>query len=79
MAAAQWLVEIRLNDWEPDLPSKTRLVAFEEVLAQDEYTARHAGFSQFAARCKYEPILKRKMQAWGITANSCCAPAAVQL
>ena len=78
-----WLVEIRLKDWidwgspTPRVPS--RVVSYEEVIAQNEYAARHAGFDQFALRCKYEPILKRKMEALDLKTNDCCAPDAVEL
>lgn len=74
-----WLVEIRLNDWEPSLPGGTRIVSFEEVLATDEVSARQAGFDQFAARCGYEPAMRRKMKIFGITQYNCYAPEAVQV
>lgn len=74
-----WLVEIRLKDWEPALPNGARIVSFEEVLAYDEESARHAGFDQFAARCNYEPVMRRKMASFGITQHNCYAPDAVQV
>lgn len=74
-----WLVEIRLKDWEPSLADGSRVVAYEEVLASGEMAARHAGFDQFAARCKYDPALRRKMQRVGLTEHNCCAPDAVQI
>jgi hypothetical protein len=74
-----WLVEIRLKDWEPNLPGNGRVVSFEEVVASNEYSARHAGYGQFAARCNFEPVIRRKMLAWGITEHNCCAPDAVQV
>ena len=74
-----WLVEIRLKDFEPNLPGGTRIVSFEEVVASNEIAARHAGFDQFAARCNYEPVMRRKMLNWGITQHNCCAPDAVQV
>ena len=75
----EWLVEIRLKDWEASLPGGVRIVAFEEVLACDEIHARHVGFEQFEARCGLDPVMRRKMQSWGITQYNCCAPAAVQI
>ena len=74
-----WLVEISLKDWEPNLPGGTRIVSFEEVAASDEIAARQAGYEQFAARCNYEPVMRRKMLKWGITQYNCCAPDAVQV
>lgn len=74
-----WLVEIRLKDWEPNLPGGSRIVSFEEVVAGSEVAARHAGFDQFEARCTYEPVMRRKMLNWGITQHNCCAPDAVQV
>lgn len=74
-----WLVEIRLKDWEAPLRDGSRTVAFEEVDAIDEIYARRAGFEQFEARCGYEPAMRRKMEANGITHHNCCAPEAVQV
>ena len=76
---AVWLVEISLKDWEPNLPGGTRIVSFEEVVASDEIAARQAGYDQFAARCFYEPIVRRRMCNWGITQHNCCASDAIQL
>lgn len=73
-----YLVEIRLKDWKP-IPAalSSRVVTYEEVIATDEYYARHAGFQQFENRSRYEPILRRKLTSYGITAHCCCAPDAV--
>ena len=75
----EWLVEIRLKDWEPSLTGGNRIVSFQEVLAHNEIEARHAGFEQFSARCNYEPLMRRKMASLGITQHNCCAPDAVQI
>lgn len=75
----EWLVEIRLKDWEPPFSDGSRIVTYEEVMAIDEIAARHAGFDQFSARCMLEPILRRKMQSRGLTTHNCCAPDAVQI
>lgn len=74
-----WLVEIRLKDWEPDIRGVGRIVSFEEVLANNEIGARHAGFDQFESRAKYEPAMRRKLESYGITPRNCCAPDAVQV
>lgn len=74
-----WLVEIRVKDWKADLPTGGRIVCFEEVLANNEFQARDAGFCQFEKRCQYEPIMKRKMAALGLTLGCCCAPDAVEI
>lgn len=74
-----WLVEIRLKDWEAPLRGGSRTVAFEEVDAIDEISARFAGFDQFEARCNYEPAMRRMMAANGITQHNCCAPEAVEV
>ena len=75
----KWLVEIRLKDWEPPLPGGSRIVAYEEVEAYNELAARHQGFEQFSARCGFEPAVRRRMQALGLTQYNCCAPDAVEL
>ena len=74
-----WLIEISLKDFEPNLPGGTRIVSFEEVVASNEIAARHAGFDQFAARCNYEPVMRRKMLNWGITQHNCRVSDAVQV
>ena len=76
---AVWLVEISLKDFEPNLPGGTRIVSFEEVVACGEIAARQAGYDQFAARCFYEPIMRRKMYNWGITQHNCRVSDAVQV
>ncbi len=74
-----WLVEIRVKDWKADLPTGGRIVCFEDVLANDEISARHAGFNQFERKCQYEPASRLRMKSMGIKTNDCCAPDAVQI
>lgn len=76
---SEWLVEIRLKDWIPTPAGQGRTVTYEQVIARDEIAARHAGFDQFASRCKVEPILRRRMEALNLTPAQCCAPDAVAL
>lgn len=75
----EWLVETRLKDWAPMFQGENRIVAYEEVIAGDEVSARHIGFHQFELRAKYEPILRRKLKQAGISHGYCCAPDAVQI
>lgn len=75
----EWLVEIRLKDWEPPFSDGSRVLTYEEVQAVNETAARLAGFDQFSARCTFDPIIRRKMQSQGLTAHNCCAPDAVQI
>ena len=79
MAFTKWLVEIRLKDWKQDLPDGKRIVAFEEVVAVDEYYARHAGYEMFVTRCNYEPALRRKLASLNITKSDICAADAVNI
>ncbi len=74
-----WLVEIRLKSWVASPPGFSRTVAYEEVIASGEIPARFAGIDQFERRCKHEPVMRRKMQSWGLSVVDCCAPDAVQL
>lgn len=74
-----WLVEIRLKDWEPSFRDGSRVVTYEEVTSLSKIGARHLGFAQFASRCKYDPVLRMKMQDRGLTEHNCCAPDAVQI
>lgn len=75
----EWLVEIRVKDWIHVPEGKSRTVTYEEVLAADEYSARMTGFDQFSDRCKYEPVMRRKMADRRLTAPDCCAPDAIAL
>lgn len=72
-----YLVEIRLKDWEPDIRGVGRIISFEEVLANDEINARHAGFEQFERRCMYEPAMRLNIKRFGITQYNFCDPDAV--
>lgn len=76
-----YLVEIRLKDWMPDINSLhgKRVVTYVEVLATEEYYARHAGFAEFEKRCKYEPVMKRRMEMYNLLPSDCCAPDALEL
>lgn len=71
-----FLVEIRLKDW---IAGDNRVVAFEQVIAPDEYSARHVGFEQFVTRTKFEPIMRRKWDVLNIRYADICAPDAVEL
>lgn len=71
-----YLVEIRLKDW---VAGEKKVFAYEEVLAVDEYFARHVGFNQFVSRLKSEPILRRKWEQSGLSLSDVCVPDAVQL
>ncbi len=73
----EWLVEIRVKDWIHVPEGMSRTVTYEEVLAGEEYHARHTAFQQFEDRCKYEPVTRRKMADRKLTPADCCAPAAV--
>lgn len=79
MREAEWLVEIRVKDWIHVPDGESRTVSYEEVLAMDDYGARHTAFQQFEDRCKYEPVMRRKMSQRKLTPAECCAPDAVSL
>lgn len=74
----EWLVEIAHKSWVP-MTGKTRTFTYEEVLADDEYFARHAAFEQFEKRVKYEPIMRRKFEQCGRPITDYCAPAAIEI
>lgn len=73
----EWLVEIRVKDWISVPEGQSRTVTYEEVLADDEYVARHTAFDVFSDRVKYEPIMRRRMAQRGLNTKDCCAPDAV--
>lgn len=79
MKLKEWLVEIRVKDWIHVPEGKSRTVTYEEVLALDEYSARMTGHDQFSDRCKYEPVMRRKMAERNLTIQDVCAPDAVAL
>lgn len=74
-----WLAEVTLQSFVSDLPTGGRTVTFEEVLAEDEDQARKAAFKQFENRCRYEPVLKRRMMLLGIGPTHCTVKEAVRL
>jgi hypothetical protein len=74
-----WLVEIRVKDWIHVPAGESRTITYEEVLARDAYSARHAGFDQFERRCKYEPVMRRIVENRNLVMKDCCAPDAVEL
>lgn len=81
MVEAEWLVEIRVKElhWIHVPAGENPTVSYEEVLAVDEYQARHLAFQQFEDRCKYDPIMRRRMADRNLTPSNCCAPDAVSL
>lgn len=72
-----WLVEISLKKWRPDLKSGGRVVTYIEVVAEDEYYARHKGFEVFEKEVKYKPSLRAILNENGLSMSDCCAPDAV--
>lgn len=79
MSNQAWLVEIRLKDWVADIPSLPcgRVVMYVEVLAQNEISARFAGFDEFERCLKSDPITKRNWEQLGLSLGDVCAPSAV--
>ena len=79
MTDQAWLVGIRLKDQVADIPSRPcgRVVMYVEVLAQNEISARFAGFDEFDRRRKSEPVTKRNWERLGLTLADVCAPSAV--
>lgn len=79
MADKEWLVEIRVRDFVRVPSGDSRILGYEEVLAENEVSARYAGFDQFERKCKYSPVLKRRLSSLAITTSDCCAPDAVEI
>lgn len=80
MTDQAWLVEIRLKDWVADIPSlPCGRVVYVEVLAQNEISARFAGFDEFDRRRKSDPFTKRNWDSLGLTLADVCAPSAIEI
>lgn len=79
MLEKEWLVEIRVRDSVNLPPGQSRIAAYEEVLANNEISARYKAFDQFERRCSYEPIMRRKMLSDGRKLVDYCAPDAVEI
>lgn len=77
--AQHWLVEIRVKDWVHVPEGQSRTVTYEEVLAGDAISARHAGFDQFKTRCQYEPVMRRTIANRKLALTDCCAPDAIEI
>jgi hypothetical protein len=71
----EWLVSIDVKDW----IAGDRNITYEEVLAIDEYYARHTAARQFETRIRYCPIIRRKMEKRGLNDGDWCASAAVEI
>lgn len=74
-----WLVEIVLKSWVPDIPGVGRVVTYVEVVASSEAFARNVAINTLENRLKYEPVMKRKFEKWGVTINDCGVSDAVCL
>lgn len=80
MSKKIWLVEIGLKMWIADKKEcPNRTVEYVEVVANDEISARMAGFDEFIRRTRYSPVTRRKWEALNLTKNDICAPAAIEL
>lgn len=76
----EFLVEIRVKEWIALPEGHCRAIAYEEVIADNEITARMKGIDQFRDRAKYAPITRRKMEQLGLdVSRDTCAPDAVEL
>ena len=75
----EWLVEIGIKNWLVPPKGLPRIVTYIEVLATNEYSARHAAIDEFERRCKYEPITKRRVAKYGFDPQSFCVTGAVAL
>jgi hypothetical protein len=77
----EWLVAIVLKTWKPDMPPDwkhgPRTVTYIEVVATNEFAARHAGHDEFRRRAKYEPITRRVMETYRLTTDDVAASEAV--
>ena len=72
----EYLVEIRLKDW---IAGANRVIAYEEVIAVDDYFALHAGFNQFVRKTEHSPVTRRYWQALNLSYTDICAADCVQL
>lgn len=79
MSGGIWLVEIRVKHWVQVPSCESRTFTYEEVIAYDEFGARHAGYAQFEHRTKYEPVMRRKFEQRGLPITDYCAPDAVEV
>ena len=75
MPKKEWLVSIDVKDWIPG----ERIISYEDVIAIDEYYARHKAISQFQTRIKHCPIIRRKMEKRGLTDRDWCASGAIEI
>lgn len=71
-----YLVEIRLKDW---IAGENRVLAYEEVKAENEIAARYKGYDQFKDKTLYSPSVKRDWVKTRLTYADICAPDCVCL
>lgn len=69
-----FLVEIRTKDYLP-----LQILDYIEVLASDEYYARHVGFAAYEQRIRYEPATRLKFSKSCLSLAEICAAEAIEL
>lgn len=74
-----WLVEIRRKNWIPDLSDESKIVGYEEVTADNKFSAKHIGLKNFQIRVNYTPSLRKLLENNKITLEDCYAFDAVQI
>jgi hypothetical protein len=62
-----FLVEIKLNDLEMDLPGCQRVFCVEEVEANDLNEAKETAYHQFVNRCMFAAIERKRLNNLGLT------------
>lgn len=71
-ASSEWLVAIHTK-------MGNRFITTEEVIAESESIALTRGIIQFWNRCRYEPVMRRKMHAEKLTITDCRAVEAIAI
>ena len=79
MQQKEYLVEIRFKDWVVLPDKQSRVFTYIEVLAKDDYYARHAAFDEFRKQVQYSPIMRRKFEQQGLPITDYCAPDCVEI
>lgn len=75
MKEKEWLVQIVVKDW----ICGDKHLAYEEVIATEEYYARNIAASQFMTRVQYEPIMRRIFEKRKLTHNDWCVHDAIEI
>ncbi len=75
----KYLCTIEVKDWVKLPDGVSRTIAYEQVSAYDDFSARHKAFDQFLNAIEFPSVARSKFQSLGIGLLDICAPESVEI